>query len=129
MCISRRSLCCIELTMFHPVSSAVAEDSENGSSSVCKESGPELIKSHDIFESSSGSEPMGLNHSGEERDSAHYVGEPETTAMEDASERSVGSAFVTSKQGTNCLLLPQTTRGHIDTTSLLYWQDDCQTPI
>lgn len=102
MCISRRSLCFIDLTMFHPVSSAVAEDSENGSSSVCKESGPELIKSHDIFESSSGSEPMGLNHSGEERDSAHYVGEPETTAMEDASERSVGSAFVTSKQGT-CL--------------------------
>lgn len=88
--------------MFDPVFSAVTDDS-----SVCKESGPELVQSHDICESPSGSEPTGLNHSGEERDSACYVGEPETTAMEDACERSVSSVFVTSKQGP-CLysLLP-----------------------
>lgn len=80
--------------VFLPVFSAVTDDS-----SVCQESGPELVQSHDICESSSGSEPAGLNHGGEERDSACYVGEPETTAMEDACERSVSLVFVTSKQG------------------------------
>ncbi|XP_044031756.1 uncharacterized protein LOC122866329 [Siniperca chuatsi] len=70
------------------LSCAVTEDSENGSSSVCKEAGPEVTKSHDVSESSPGSEPTGLNHSGEERGAANSVREPETTAPADASESS-----------------------------------------
>ncbi|XP_035507817.1 uncharacterized protein LOC118320791 [Morone saxatilis] len=71
-------------------SCAVTEHSENGSSSVCDEAGPEVKKSHDVSvsESSPGSEPSGLNHSGEERNAANFVGEPETTAPADASESS-----------------------------------------
>uniref|UniRef100_A0A8P4K4Q7 OTU deubiquitinase with linear linkage specificity a n=2 Tax=Dicentrarchus labrax TaxID=13489 RepID=A0A8P4K4Q7_DICLA len=69
-------------------SCAVTEHSENGSSSVCDEAGPEVIKSHDVSESSPGSEPSGLNHSGEERSAANFVGQPETTAPPDASESS-----------------------------------------
>ncbi|XP_049420928.1 uncharacterized protein LOC125881692 [Epinephelus fuscoguttatus] len=69
-------------------SCAAAEDSENGSLSLCKEPGPEVEKSHDVCESSPGSEPEGLNHSGEERDSANSVREPETTTQADASESS-----------------------------------------
>ncbi|XP_070841938.1 nucleolar and coiled-body phosphoprotein 1 [Chaetodon trifascialis] len=66
-------------------SCAMAEDPERESSSACEEAGPGVIKSHDVSESSSGSEPTGLNHSdGEERDSTNYVGEPETTALADA---------------------------------------------
>lgn len=67
---------------------------------MCKEAGPEVVKSHDVSESSPGSEPTGLDHSGEERDAANSVRESETTAQADASERSVGSEFVTSKQDT-----------------------------
>ncbi|XP_070784647.1 uncharacterized protein [Enoplosus armatus] len=70
-----------------PPSCAVTEDSE--CSSVCEEADPEVIKSHDVSESSPGSEPTGLNHSGEERrDAANSVREPETTAPADASESS-----------------------------------------
>ncbi|XP_037612562.1 uncharacterized protein LOC119480434 [Sebastes umbrosus] len=70
-------------------SCAVKEDSEIGSSSVCTEGGgPEVIRSHDVGESSPGSEPSGLNHSGEERDAANYVREPEATAPADASDSS-----------------------------------------
>lgn len=118
-----------KLTPFicRPASSAATEDAENGGSPVSKKVDPEVLKSHDVSESSSGSEPSGLNHSGEEQNSGNYVGEPETTALVDASERSVGSEFVTSKQGA-CLhklctrvfdILPLATWGHIDTTSLL----------
>lgn len=107
------------------MSSAAAEDSENGSLSLCKEPGPEVEKSHDVCESSPGSEPEGLNHSGEERDSANSVREPETTTQADASERSVGSELVISKQDAclhklrTCVFvsLPVTTRGRVDTTT------------
>lgn len=80
----------------------MTEDLDNGSSSVCKESGCEIRTSHDICESSSGSDPAEIDHSGEEQGTTHYVGEPATTASEDASERSVGLAVETSKQAT-CL--------------------------
>ncbi|XP_029314135.1 eukaryotic translation initiation factor 5B [Cottoperca gobio] len=66
-------------------SCAVTEDE---SSSGCKEAGPEVINSRDACECSLGSEPAGLDHSGEERDSASCVREPETTAPADASESS-----------------------------------------
>lgn len=84
------------------MSSAVTEDSDNGRCSVCKHASPEVTKSHDVSESSPGPEPTGLNHSGEEQDSANSVRESETTAPADASARSVGSVFVISKQDT-CL--------------------------
>lgn len=76
--------------------SVATEDSENGSSFMCNESGPELIKNPDIFESSSGSEPMGFDHSSEEGDSVNSVNsvkEPEITELKDASGRSVSSEF------------------------------------
>ncbi|XP_070708643.1 uncharacterized protein [Pempheris klunzingeri] len=69
-------------------SCAVTEDAENESSSVCKEATRQVIKSHDISESSPGSEPTGLSRSAEERDSASSVRGPETTAPADASESS-----------------------------------------
>ncbi|XP_030613044.1 uncharacterized protein LOC115799886 [Archocentrus centrarchus] len=50
------------------------------------EAGPEDSQSHDISQLSSGLEPSGLNHSGEERDSASSVREPKTTTPADASE-------------------------------------------
>lgn len=106
--------------------SAVTEDSEKGSSSVCKEAGPEVVQIHDVCESSPESEPAGLDHCGEERDSADCVREPEPTAPADASQRSVGSEFVISKQDA-CLhklctsffpqSLPMTSRGRIHTTA------------
>ncbi|XP_067434936.1 enolase-phosphatase E1-like [Thunnus thynnus] len=64
-------------------SCAVTEDPE--ASSVRKEADPEDIKNHDGSESHPGSEPSGLNDSGEERDS---VSEPVTTDPADASESS-----------------------------------------
>lgn len=64
-------------------SCALTEDPE--ASSVCKEADPEDIKNHDGSESHPGSEPSGLNDSGEERDS---VSEPVTTDPADASESS-----------------------------------------
>ncbi|KAG7231175.1 hypothetical protein INR49_012006, partial [Caranx melampygus] len=64
------------------------EESNNGSSSVFEQACPEDIKSHDVSESSPGPEPTGLRHSGEDRDSANSVREPETTPPADASERS-----------------------------------------
>ncbi|XP_034415464.1 nucleolin 2-like [Cyclopterus lumpus] len=67
---------------------AVTEDSENGSPSVCKEGGLEVMKSHEVCEAPPGSEPTGLDHSGEERDPANCVREPEPTAPSDASESS-----------------------------------------
>ncbi|XP_022622751.1 uncharacterized protein LOC111237798 [Seriola dumerili] len=70
------------------LSCSVTEDSDNGSSSESKRAGSEDLKSHDVSESSPGSEPMGLNHSGEERDSSISVREPETTPPADASESS-----------------------------------------
>ncbi|XP_040921290.1 uncharacterized protein LOC121200215 [Toxotes jaculatrix] len=67
-------------------SSAVTEDADNASSSLCKQDGPEDVKSHQVSESSTGPEPTGLSHSGEEQDSANSVRESETTAPADASE-------------------------------------------
>ncbi|XP_071340996.1 histone acetyltransferase KAT6B-like [Trachinotus anak] len=69
-------------------SCAETEDSDNGSSSVFKQAAPEDIKSHDVSESSPGSDPTEFNHSGEKRDSANSVREPETTPSADASEGS-----------------------------------------
>lgn len=66
-------------------SRAVTEDSENRSCSACKPAGPEVIKSHNVSESSPDSEPTGLDHSGEDRHAANSVKEPETTAPADAS--------------------------------------------
>ncbi len=109
------------------MSSAVTEDVENGSSSAFKDEDPGVTKSQDVSESSHGSELTGPDLSGEERETANCAGEPEVTALADASDRSVGSEFETSKQGTclqkvsSCVFdgLPMTTRGHIATTSLL----------
>lgn len=105
------------------MSSVAAEDSENWTSSVCKESGPEPLKNQDICESSSsGSEPAGLNHCGEHQDFAHCVGTPETTGLKDAIKRLVGSEHDIKNKALvyiNCLLLLTTTRGRIDITSLL----------
>ncbi|XP_042366233.1 uncharacterized protein LOC121960537 [Plectropomus leopardus] len=69
-------------------SRAATEDSENGSPSLCKEGGPEVEQSREVCESLPGSDPTGLNHSGEERDSASCVREPETAAPADASDSS-----------------------------------------
>ncbi|KAK9527604.1 hypothetical protein VZT92_014152 [Zoarces viviparus] len=69
-------------------SCAVTEESGDGSSSVSMEGGPEVLKTHEVCDSPPGSEPTGLDHSGEERDSANCVREPETTAPADASESS-----------------------------------------
>ncbi|GAA6215123.1 ubiquitin thioesterase otulin [Lates japonicus] len=69
-------------------SCAVTEDSDNGSCSACEQASPEVTKSHDVSESSPGPEPTGLNHSGEEQDSANPVRESETTAPADASASS-----------------------------------------
>ncbi|XP_019127202.2 histone-lysine N-methyltransferase SETD1A [Larimichthys crocea] len=69
-------------------SCAVTDDSDNGSPPVCREASPEVTRSHDVSESSPGSEPTGLNHSAEERDSANCVDEPETAALADMSESS-----------------------------------------
>ncbi|XP_039983216.1 uncharacterized protein LOC120790033 [Xiphias gladius] len=66
-------------------SCAVTEDSDNGSSSWCKQAGPEDIRSHDVSESS------GVNRIGEERDSTNSIREPETTAPPDASKSSNSS--------------------------------------
>lgn len=88
--------------MFCSGFSAATEDLDNGSSSLCKESACEIRTSHDICESSSGSDPTEIDHSGEEQGATHHIGEPATTVSEDASERSVGSAVETSKQAT-CL--------------------------
>lgn len=89
-----------------PVSSAVTEDSNNGSSAVSEQAGAEDLKRRVVPESS-GPEPAGFTHSSEERDSVNSVGEPQTTAPTDASERSVGSELP--KQDTlvyiNCVLL------------------------
>lgn len=71
----------------------MTDNSDNGSPPVCKEAAPEVTNSHDVSESSPGSEPTGLDHSAEERDSANGVDEPETTALADMSERSAGSEF------------------------------------
>ncbi|XP_068438099.1 uncharacterized protein [Clinocottus analis] len=64
---------------------AVTKDSETLKD---KEGGPEVINGHEARESPPGSEPTGLNHAGEERDSANCVREPEPTAPPDASESS-----------------------------------------
>lgn len=88
--------------------SAVTDDSDNGSPPVCREASPEVTRSHDVSESSPGSEPTGLNHSAEERDSANCVDEPETAALADMSERSAGSEFAHQNKTlvyTNCELV------------------------
>ena len=101
------------------MSSAVTEDSEDGGSSVLEQVGPEAIESHDVSDSSLGS---GRDHSGEEQDSVNSLRESETAAPADATERSVGSESVKSKQGT-CLcsvwisVLSLTTRGCRETTA------------
>ncbi|KAM7369769.1 hypothetical protein PAMP_011063 [Pampus punctatissimus] len=53
--------------------------------SVCKE---DIIKSHDVSESSAGSEPSEINNGSEGRDLANSVREPVTTAPADASKSS-----------------------------------------
>ncbi|XP_026147584.1 uncharacterized protein LOC113121388 [Mastacembelus armatus] len=68
------------------LSTAAAVDSNNGSSSVCKQASPEDIKSHDVSESSPGPGPTVISCSGEEQDSAKSFGEQETTAPSEASE-------------------------------------------
>lgn len=77
------------------MSSAVPWNSNSENCAVCEEDTPEDTKSHDVSESSPGSEPAGQNNGGEKRES---VSEPDTTAVADASERSVSSEFVISKQ-------------------------------
>ncbi|XP_067342087.1 uncharacterized protein [Channa argus] len=69
------------------LSSAVTEDSNGGSSAVSEEAGLEDIQSHHFSESSLGSEPAGLSHSGGERDSVNSLTEPETRALADVGER------------------------------------------
>lgn len=66
----------------------MTEESDNS-----READPEDAQSRDVSPLSSGLEPSGLDHSGEKRESASSVREPETTAAADASERSVGSEF------------------------------------
>lgn len=74
------------------MSSPVTEDSEDRPSPLS----PEVIKSD--CESFPGSKPAVLNHSGEERGSAHCAPEPEAAAPADASERSAGADSVDSKR-------------------------------
>lgn len=81
----------------YPVSSAGTEESDNGTPAVLEQACPEDRKSHDVSESSPGPEPTGPSHSGEDRDAANSVREPETTPPADASERSVSSEFVISQ--------------------------------
>ncbi|TKS87591.1 Ubiquitin thioesterase otulin [Collichthys lucidus] len=69
-------------------SCAVINDSDNGSPPVCREASPEVTRSHDVSESSPGSQPTGLNHSAEEQDSANCVDQPGTAALADMSESS-----------------------------------------
>ena len=77
------------------VSSDVTEGSEdNVSLTACKQAGPEDIRSHDVSESSPRSESAGPDQIGEERENTYSVREPETTAPQDAKERSVGSEFL-----------------------------------
>ncbi|KAK2859616.1 hypothetical protein Q5P01_004236 [Channa striata] len=64
---------------------AVTEDSNSGSSAVCERDDLE-DRSHLCSESSLGSEPAGLSHSGEKRDSVNSVTEPETKALADTTE-------------------------------------------
>ncbi|XP_036934633.1 uncharacterized protein LOC119008435 isoform X2 [Acanthopagrus latus] len=69
-------------------SCAVTDDPGRSSVSTEEEAAPEVTNSHDVSESSSGQEPAGLNHSGEEDISANCVEEPATTAPKGASESS-----------------------------------------
>ncbi|XP_028425584.1 uncharacterized protein LOC114549467 [Perca flavescens] len=69
-------------------SCAVTENSVIESSLVCKEAGPEVAQIHGVCESSPETEPTGLDHCGEERDSADCVREPDSTAPADASQSS-----------------------------------------
>ena len=112
--------------------SVATEDSENGSSLVCNASVPELVKNPDIFESSSGLEPMGLDHSSKEGDSVNSVKEPEITELKEASGRSVSSEFWEVKTRLvyiKFFLLCMTTRGHIDTTSKMIVSLICSTVL
>lgn len=78
----------------------MTQDSPTGSSAACEE--PEAVKSHDVCESSPGSEPAGLDHRAQPGDAAtassSCVSEPEAAAVTAASERSAGSHRVLSKQ-------------------------------
>lgn len=75
-----------------PLTCAGTEDSNS------REPSREDPQSLGASQSSSGLEPSGLDHSGEEQDSASSVKEPETTAPADARERPVGSEFEITKQ-------------------------------
>lgn len=83
-CFFYLSYCCLF--------SAGTEDSNS------REPSREDPQSLGASQSSSGLEPSGLDHSGEEQDSASSVKEPETTAPADARERPVGSEFEITKQ-------------------------------
>ncbi|XP_032359531.1 uncharacterized protein LOC116672062 [Etheostoma spectabile] len=61
-------------------SCAVTEDSEKVNYSMCEEAGPDVVHIHDVCESPPESEPTGLDHCVEERDSADCDWEPEPTA-------------------------------------------------
>ncbi|XP_008289019.1 enolase-phosphatase E1-like isoform X2 [Stegastes partitus] len=80
------SVSVVSLTNTESLSCAATEASDNSSSLVCGEATSEDINIPDL--SSSGPEPAGLDHSGEERDSASSDKEPETTAPADACESS-----------------------------------------
>ncbi|KAM3593765.1 uncharacterized protein V6R79_021094 [Siganus canaliculatus] len=69
----------------------VTKDLHCGSSSVVKEAEPEVVNSPDVSEITSGSEPLELNHSGEETGSEKHAPEPETTARTDPSESSTSN--------------------------------------
>lgn len=111
-------------------SAATHDSEENGSSSAPEEPACDPAASPDICESSSGSDPTGSDRSGEERGPAPCAGEPVTAAGGDASERSAGSAVVTSKQ-VACLfiherkssgvLLSKATRGHAAPTNQTFF--------
>lgn len=109
-------------------SSAAHGSKENGSAATIEENVCKVAVSPNICESPSGPDPTGSDRSGEEQGSAHCAGEPVTAAGGDASERSVSSAVVTSKQLV-CLFAPKkrgedvvlskATRGHIALTNQL----------
>lgn len=115
------------------VFSATTHGLEEKSSSAPEEPACDPAASPDICDLSSGSDPTASDRSGEERGPAPCAGEPVTAAGGDASERSAGSAVVTSKQ-VACLfirerkisgvLLSKATRGHVAPTNqpFLYLQ-------
>lgn len=133
ICSQKENPGCSQLGCGCVFSAATHGLEENGSSSAPEEPACDRAASPDICDSSSGSYPIEIDRSGEERGPAPCAGEPVTAAGGDASERSAGSAVVTSKQ-VACLfigerkrsgvLLSKATRGHVAPTNqpFLYLQ-------